>query len=85
MALLSYSLPLLVILKQTVFKFINKAMNHSSPIINCLANVSIRNPLPICNASHRQLLNGCDNMHAISANDIDHAGNLVCRIEPWLM
>ena len=74
MALLSYSLPLLLILKQTVFRFINKAMNYSSPIISCLANVSIRNPLPICNASHRQLLNGCDNRH-----DIDRAGSLVCR------
>ena len=36
-ALLSDSLPLLVILKQRFSKFIHKAMNHNSPIINSVA------------------------------------------------
>ena len=70
MALLSYNLPLLVSLKQIFFKFINQAIHHSSLIIRCVANASIRNPLPICNANYRQLLNECDNRHVMLANDI---------------
>ena len=53
-ALFSDSLPLLVILKQKFFRFINKAMDHSSPIISC---ASIRNQLSICNAEFRPILN----------------------------
>ena len=37
------NLPLLVILKQSFFKFTNNAMNRFSPIINCVANIAIRN------------------------------------------
>ena len=40
-ALLFNSLPLLVILKQIFFRSTNKAMDHSSPIISYVANVSI--------------------------------------------
>ena len=40
-ALLSHRLSLLVILKQTFFILVNKAMNHISQIIRCVANVAI--------------------------------------------
>ena len=35
-------------------------MNHSSPILSCVAKVSIKNPLPICSANNVQMLSECD-------------------------
>ena len=51
-ALLSDSLPLLVILKQRFSKFIHKAMNHNSLIINSVAKLSIANPWSNCSANY---------------------------------
>ena len=68
--LLSDSLPLLVILKHRFLRFINKAIDHSSPIISCVGNVSIRNALPICNASYHHFLNECNNKYEMSAREI---------------
>ena len=53
-ALLSESLPLVLVLKQRFFRFINKAMNHSSLIIIFVAKVFIRNPVYICSANCHQ-------------------------------
>ena len=62
-AVLSDSLPLLAILKQMFFRFIYKTMGHSSPIISCVANVSITNPSHICNANYDQILNEFDSFY----------------------
>ena len=62
-ALLSDSLPLLVILKQRFSKCIHKAMNHSSPIINSVAKLSIANPWSNCRANYCHILNECDTMY----------------------
>ena len=69
-ALLSDSLLLLVILKQRFSKFIHKAMNHNSPIINSVAKLSIANPLTNCSANYRHILNECDTMYDVSVYDI---------------
>lgn len=69
-ALLSDSLPLLVILKQRFSKFIHKAMNHNSPIINSVAKLSIANPWSNCSANYRHILNECDTMYDVSVHDI---------------
>ena len=69
-ALLSNSLPLLVILKQRFSKFIHKAMNHISPIINSVAQLSIANPWSNCSANYRHILNECDTMYDVSVYDI---------------
>ena len=63
--LLLHGLSLLVNIKQILFRFINKAINHSLPIISCVAKVSIRNSLSFCSANYHQTLNECD----VSAND----------------
>ena len=63
-----------MILKQTFFRFIIKAMNHSSLIISCVAELSIRNPLSICSTNLCQILNECDTRYDVSANDIGRAG-----------
>ena len=68
--LLSDSLPLLGILKQRLLRFTNKATDHSSPIIRSVGNVSIRNALPICNASYHHPLNKCKNKHGMTAREI---------------
>ena len=70
LALLSDSLPLLVILKQSFSKCIHKAMNHSSPIINSVAKLSIANPWSNCSANYRHILNECDTMYEVSVHDI---------------
>ena len=67
-ALLSESLSLLIILKQRFFRFINKALHHSSLIISCVAKISIINPCFICSANYRQILNECGTTYAMSAN-----------------
>ena len=78
-ALLSDSLPLLVILKQRFSKFIHKAMNHNSPIINRVAKLSIANPLSNCSANYRHILNECDTMYDVFVHDIGRVcGRLVC-------
>ena len=69
-ALLSDSLLLLVILKRTFSKFIHKAMNHNSPIINSVAKLSIANPWTNCIANYRHILNECDTMYDVSVYDI---------------
>ena len=69
-ALLSDSLPLLVILKQRFSKVIHKAMNHNSPIINSVAKLSIANPWSNCSANYRHILNECDTMYDVSVHDI---------------
>ena len=61
-----HNLPLLVILKQRFFRFINKAISY-------VAKVSIRNLLSICTTIHHHILSECDNTYDMSANDIDHA------------
>ena len=48
-------------------------MDHSSPIISCVANISIINPLPMCNANYCQMFNECNKKYDMSASDIDHA------------
>ena len=62
-ALLSDSLPLLVILKQRFSTFIHKVMNHTSPIINSVAKLSIANSWSNCSANYRHILNECDTMY----------------------
>ena len=69
-ALLSDSLPLLVILKQIFSNFIHKAMNHNSPIINSVAKLSIANPWSNCSANYSHILNECDTMYDVSVHDI---------------
>ena len=50
-------------------------MDHSSAIISCVANLSISNPLSICNPNYRQILNECN-------NKCDMFANYICRA--WL-
>ena len=69
-ALLSDSLPLLVILKERFSKFVHKAMNHNSPVINSVAKLSIANPWSNCSANYRQILNECGTMYDVSVHDI---------------
>ena len=69
-ALLSDSLPLLVILKQRFSKCIHKAMNHNSPIINSVAKLSIANLWSNCSANYRHILNECDTIYDGSVYDI---------------
>ena len=69
-ALLSDSLPLLVILKQRFSKCIHKAMNHNSPIINSVAKLSIANPWSNCRANYHHILNECNTMYDVSVYDI---------------
>ena len=69
-ALLLDSLLLLVILKQRFSKFIHKAMNHNSPIINSVAKLSIANPWSNCSANYRHIRNECDTMYDVSVHDI---------------
>ena len=70
-ALLSDSLLLLVILKQRFSKFIHKAMNHNSAIINSVAKLSIANLWSNCSANYRQILYECDTMYDVSVHNID--------------
>ena len=76
-ALLSDILSLLVILKQMFSKFIHKAMNHNSPIINSVAKLSIANPWSNCSANYRRILNECDTMYDVSVHYIGRVW-LVC-------
>ena len=46
-------MPLFVILKQIFFIFINKAMDHFSSTISCVADVYVRNLLSSCNTNYR--------------------------------
>ena len=71
-ALLSDSLPLLVIVKQRFSKCIHKTMNHNSPILNSVAKLSIANPWSNCSANYRRILNECDTMSDVSVYDIGH-------------
>ena len=60
-------------------------MDHSS-LISCLANVSITDPLSICNANYHQIVNEYDNRYDKCANDIGHAwhsglsNTLMCNV-----
>jgi len=49
----------LVILNQTFFRLIHKAMNHISQIISCVANVANRSPLCVVE-NYRQIINECE-------------------------
>ena len=50
-SLLSDSLPLLINLKQIFIKFIHKALNHKSPVINSVAKLVNKNPWLHCSGS----------------------------------
>ena len=45
-------------------------MNHISPIINSVAQLSIANPWSYCSANYRRILNECDTMYDVSVYDI---------------
>ena len=71
-SLLSDSLSLLVNLKQRFMKFIQKALNHKSPVISSVAKLSVQNPWSNCSGNYCHIRCEYNTHEDVSASVIGH-------------